>query len=160
MGEELMNKLSEQVQVSVTSQLNHLVSWYAIIGIIVFVIPFIFAIIIVWLNYSGNKKRRQLQAEVYVKAIESGQPISRDLFVENKKKTNPLHTGIICIAVGIGISLFALLMIVLGGKGMSGESLSMFRLIGSLGIIPFFIGIAFVIIHFMERKKDGSEDAK
>ena len=160
MNEEIMKQLGEGLQVTISSQLNNAMNWYAIIGIIVFVIPFIFAIIIIWLNYSGNKKRRQLQAEVYVKAIENGQPISSDLFVENKKKTNPLNTGIICIAVGIGISLFALLMIVLGGKGMSGESLSMFRLIGSLGIIPFFIGIAFVIIHFMERKKDGSEDAK
>ena len=156
MGEEVINKMIEQGQISVTSQVNSMVSWVAIIGIIAFVIPFIFAIVIVWLNYNGNKKRRQLQAEVYVKAIENGQPISRDLFVENKKKTNPLHTGIIWIAVGIGISLFALLIIVLGGKDMSGT----FRLIGSLGIIPFFIGIAFVIIHFMGKKKDGSEDAK
>jgi len=156
MNEEIMKQLGEGLQVTISSQLNNAMNWYAIIGIIVFVIPFIFAIIIIWLNYSGNKKRRQLQAEVYVKAIENGQPISSDLFVENKKKTNPLNTGIICIAVGIGISLFALLMIVLGGKDMSGT----FRLIGSLGIIPFFIGIAFVIIHFMGKKKDGSEDAK
>jgi hypothetical protein len=33
------------------------------------------------------------------------------------------------------------------------------KLFASMGIIPFFIGVAFVIIHYFEKKKCGNEQA-
>ena len=124
----------------------------AVIGI--FFVPAVLVILIVWFKSNEKRKRYQLQAELYAKALEKGQPISADLFAELKKKRNPLNTGIICIAVGIGIALFIWL-----SKGAISGSAQIGRA-ASLGVIPFLIGVAYMIIHFIEKKNAAKEDAK
>ena len=123
----------------------------AVIGI--FFIPALMIILIVWFKSNERRKRYELQADLYGKAIEKGQPIPTDWFAASKKKRNPLHTGIICIAVGIGVSLF----IWLSKGAVPGVE---FSKAASVGIIPFFIGVAYVIIHFIEKKNAVDEDAK
>ena len=122
-------------------------------SILALVGPFIFVIIIMLLQSNDKRKRHELQADLYAKALEKGQSIPADLFAEPKKKRNPLNTGIICIAVGIGVSLFFWVVSVVASEK---EAL----VASALGIIPFLIGIAFVIIHFIEKKKVAEEDAK
>ena len=123
-------------------------------GISVIIMPFLLVILIVWFGSSEKRKRYQMQAELAAKALEKGQPIPTDLFVEPIRKRNPLNTGIICIAVGIGIASFFWLFFnqVAGDEGMG--------VLASIGIIPFLIGVAFVIIHFIEKGKPANEDAK
>ncbi len=123
-------------------------SFLAIIGI--FFLPIIMIILIVWFRSNENRKRNQLQAELCAKAIEKGVPIPTDLLVQPKKKHNPLNTGIICIAVGIGISLFLWLAADAEDK-LRGAS---------LGIIPFLIGVAYLVIHFIGKKQDVNENAQ
>ena len=126
----------------------------AILG--VFFVPAAMVVLIVWFKSKERGKRQHLQAELYAKALEKGQPIPADLFVEplkDKQKRNPLNTGIICIAVGIGVALF----IWMSGGAVPGVEL---KKAASLGIIPFFIGVAYVLIHFLEKGKNASEDAK
>jgi len=136
---------------------------HVLVTITTLIIPFIFVIVIVWLNNDEKRKRQQLLADLYVKSIELGQPVPDNLFVEPKKakQFKPLNTGILCIALGIGISLFSLLVVIFLSDSEVDESAKVFfSLVGSIGIIPFFIGIAFVIIHFLGKKKDTGEDAK
>ena len=124
----------------------------AVIGI--FFVPAALVILIVWFKSNEKRKRYQLQAELYAKALEKGQPVPADLFAEPKKKRNPLNTGIICISVGIGVALFIWLAkgAVPGGTQIGKAA--------SLGIIPFLIGVAYVIIHFIEKKKTVNENAQ
>ena len=125
----------------------------AIIG--VFFVPVAMIILIIWIIFNARRKRYQLQAELYAKALEKGQPIPADLFaVEPQKKRNPLNTGIICIAVGIGVALFIWL-----SNGAMPEGVQIGGA-ASLGIIPFLIGVAYVIIHFIEKKQGKTENAK
>ena len=129
----------------------------AIIGI--FFLPIIMVVFIVWFRSKDRRKRYQLQAELYAKAIETGQTLPTDLFAEmkseSKKKRNPLNTGVICIAVGIGVFLFFWL-----ARGMYlFPDVEMYQ-VASLGIIPFFIGVAYVIIHFVDKKKNVDEKAQ
>ena len=124
----------------------------AVIGI--FFLPIVMVILIVWFKSNDRRKRYQLQAELATKALEMGQSVPTDLFAELKKKRNPLNTGIICIAVGIGVALFIWL-----SKGAIPGSVQIGKA-ASLGIIPFLIGVAYVIIHFIEKGKSGNEDAK
>jgi purine-cytosine permease-like protein len=133
----------------------------AVIGI--FFMPMIMVIFITWLVFDEKHKRYKLQADLYAKALEKGQSVSANLFAELQiqKKRNPLNTGIICIAVGIGISLFIWL-----SKGAVPHGFSayqhgyQFDRAVALGIIPFLIGVAYLIIHFIEKKKATKEDAK
>jgi len=122
-------------------------------------VPAIMVTLIVWIKSGEKRKRYQSQVEVYKKALELGQHVSADWFVERKGKNSSLTAGIICITSGIGLSLFAWLMVYLNDINED-NFLLLFKFIESLGAIPIFIGIAFVIIHFIGKKKDGSEDAK
>jgi hypothetical protein len=124
-------------------------------------VPFIFVIVLIWIKSDEKRKRNQLQAELFVKALEKGQSIPADLFADMKepqKKRNPFNIGIIWTAVGIGISLF-FVVIALSIAQTYEEASVVFRSFAAAGIIPFLIGIAFVIIHFIEKKKSVKEHA-
>jgi hypothetical protein len=128
----------------------------------VFFLPIVMIILIVWFKSAEKRNRQRLQAELYAKALEKGQPIPSDLFAEPfsaRKKRNPLNTGIICIAIGIGISLFIWLGATSAAR-LDANAGAFFVSWASLGIIPFLIGIAYVIIHFLEKGKTADEDAK
>ena len=119
----------------------------------IFILPFIMIILIARYKSKERIKRYELQADLYAKALEKGQPLSADLFVELKRKRNPLNTGIICVAVGLGIALF----IWMAGGAVPGIQLSE---AASVGIIPFLIGVAFLIIHFIEKKNKAANHAE
>jgi hypothetical protein len=101
-----------------------------------------------FLHQHPKIKKQPIQADLYAKALEKGQPIPNDLF-DSKRKRNPLNTGIICIAVGIGIALFLWLIAEAEDK-----------LHVALGIIPFLIGVAYLIIHFIEKKQKANDNAQ
>jgi len=123
-------------------------------------VPFIFVIVITWIKSIDKQKRNQLQADLYAKALEKGQPIPSDFFTETKSKPlPPLHTGIILVSVGIGLSLFFLLMGTSFASTNQDASNSLIS-VSSVGVIPFLIGVAFVIIHFIEKKKAANKDAQ
>ncbi len=131
-------------------------------SVLALTVPFIFVIIIVWLENEEKRKRYQLKADLYAKALDKGDPIPTDLFSEPKKRRNrnPLRSGIICISVGIGISLTFWLMSFISGQIPNRENMIVFRLLSVIGIIPFLIGIAFIIIHYIEKKKDANDNAQ
>ena len=133
----------------------HSVQALAVIGI--FFLPIVMVIMTVWFKSNERHKRYQLQADMYVKALEKGQSVSADLFTEPNKKRNPLNTGIILIATGIGVSLFIWLS---KGTVHSVHSSVEFSKAAALGIIPFMIGVAYVLIHFIEKKQAVNENAK
>jgi hypothetical protein len=129
----------------------------SIIG--VFFVPAAMVILIVWFRSNEKRKRYELQADLYAKAIEKGQSVPTDWFTEPKKKSKALNTGIICIAVGIGLSLFFWLISVFFAQ-VDATASAVFLSFSSVGIIPFLIGVAYVIIHFIEKKKDNVENAE
>ena len=131
-----------------------------LVTIVTLIIPFVFVIAVLWIQFIEKHKRRQLLADLYLKALEKGQSVPEDLFAEPKKKFSSLNTVIICIAVGIALSLCAWLIILIPGANMKIDALIFFKLIGSLGIIPFLIGVAFLIIHFFGKKNSTTENAK
>ena len=99
---------------------------------------------------------------MYAKALEKGQPIPDGLFVEPQKpqkKRYALNTGIICTAAGIGISLAFWLVSVFAAQ-LNEIAPAVFMSFMSVGIIPILIGIAFLIIHLIEKKKAANENAK
>ena len=128
-------------------------------SILTFTLPFVFVIIIVWLQSKEQLKRNKLQADLYAKALEKGHPIPTDLFTNDKKKHNPLYTGIILIATGIGISLI-LLLIAISFARIDRAVYDGLISATPVGILPFIVGVAFVIIHFIEKKKAKIEEAK
>ena len=127
-----------------------------------FVISPAAAFILIELFRNGTKRKLyELQAEMYTKALEHGQSVPPDLFAEPRKlqknSSKSLNAGIVCIFVGIGIFLTCWLIAATAPNEMMAE---VFTLFSSLGIIPFFIGIAFVIIHFITKTKSVDENTQ
>ena len=113
-------------------------------GILIFAVPFLFTVLIIWISANEKHKRNQLKAEVYLKALEKGQPLQPDLFTD--KNENPLNTGIILTLVGIGISI--MMWFIAGEK------------FAAVGLIPFLIGIAFLLIHYIEKRKKNQQNVQ
>jgi hypothetical protein len=132
----------------------------AIIG--VFFLPIISITLIVWLivrfKIKANMTRERLQADLYAKAIEKGMELPQfppSFFTQEnveKKRRNSLNIGIICVAIGLGTSLFFIVIALLGEKEAVNGAV--------FGIIPFFIGIAYLLIWFIERKQAAKQDVE
>jgi hypothetical protein len=151
-----------------------------VLGIVgIFFVPITMIILIVWFKTKERIRRYELQADLYAKALEKGQPIPPDLFepshmkyakevikaeVEKKYEleTNPLYVGIICMAAGAGISLFMwLAATVIAQADTVGADVPMYiKGASTTGLIPFLIGLAFLIIHFIQQKNNAVEHAK
>ena len=124
-----------------------------------FLIPAAIILLIVWFNVVTKRKRYELQAEMYTKALEHGQSAPPDLFAEPKpqRKFKPLNVGIICLFFGIGVFLYFWFAAILETAPANATD---FRIRAPFGIIPFFIGIAFVIIHFITKTKSVNENTQ
>ena len=114
---------------------------FFIVGIIA--VPFVFVIIITLIKSYDNQKRMQMKADFYTKAIEKGVELPQDLFETPKKKHNSLKTGILLIFIGIGISLYLFL------EAQPGDELRS----AAPGLIPFFLGLGFLIVYFVFKKQ-------
>jgi len=135
-----------------SNNLNNKKDMLNFVTIVVLILPFAFVVIIKLVKNNDKHKLRQLQAELASKALEKGESIPTDLFVEPKTKNNPLNTGIIFIATGIGFSLFLWLFSTFVSE-LNKDMSAAFMAFASVGILPFMVGIAFVIIHFIEKKQ-------
>jgi hypothetical protein len=98
----------------------------------------IIALIAIAVVIAGVIKRRK-EIEAYKSAIEKGMPISEVNL--GKSPINTLKSGLVWIAVGIGLFI----MILAGGntKALSASA------------IPLLIGIALVISYFIEKRANG-----
>ena len=131
-------------------------------------------VLLVWIKNKERMKRYELQADLYAKALEKGEKLPDDFFDRNysiriekerketekeelaELKRNALNVGLILMFAGIGLSLclwfgaffidqmFTIKM----------DFPTYVRAASAIGIIPFLIGVAFMIIHFLEKKKD------
>ena len=127
-----------------------------------FVISPAAAFILIELFRNGTKRKLyELQAEMYTKALENGQSVPPDLFAEprklQKRSSKFRNAGIICTFIGIGVFLTCWLIAFFVPDEISAAIAKVFS---SFGTIPFLIGVAFLIIHFIEKKKSVGENAQ
>ena len=135
---------------------THLTGILGSIGM--FLIPAVTIILIIWFKTKASTMRERLQAYLYAKVIEKGIELPQlppSFFTQEKaeKKRNPLNIGIICIATGLGVSLFFVTTAALLGDEKISRG-------AATGIIPFFIGIACLLIWFIERKQVDKQDVE
>ena len=132
-------------------------------------IPATVIVLVVRYNTRRKSQRDKLKAEVMAKAIEHGQILPEDFFDEPKKQRKPLNIGIICITVGLAVSLFFWISALFFAQAEFScpedlsfwqEDLSDIKSLISIGIIPFLIGVAYVVIHFLEKKNQPTENEK
>ncbi|HON01902.1 MAG TPA: DUF6249 domain-containing protein, partial [Paludibacteraceae bacterium] len=95
------------------------------------VLPFLFVIILIWIIYAAKNKESKRKFELYMKALEMGQPIPEDFFPKDKKdKPNSnLKKGVLWAAVGLALLIY--FIITHNNDGLI------------VGIVPTFVGIGY-----------------
>ena len=135
---------------------------------LIFLTPFAVIVLLVWLKSKERITRDQTQANLYSKIIEKEQSIpslpsslfEKEKEPEKKRRNIALKSGLICMSIGVGISLCCWIISIIASQmhahhpNMTGndEMASAFLMFASTGIIPFMIGIAFMIIHIIEKR--------
>lgn len=115
--------------------------------------PFLMVVAIVvipaWLK---SRERREMQATLR-SAIEKGQPLPPEV-IETISKDNvkppataarDLRTGVILLAVAVGIAIF--------GYAVSFAEMDAYYPIVGIAAIPGMIGLAFIILSFFNKNK-------
>jgi hypothetical protein len=116
------------------------------------VVPCVVAVFIVWIHTNAKRRRYEVQAELYAKAIEHGQELPKDFFADSEKnKLKPtetyLHNGLILITVGIGIALFFWF------ASFGDDAKDVLKGVG-IGCIPAMVGVAYIIIYIITRRRE------
>lgn len=114
-----------------------------LIPTVILTLPFVFVLIMAWIKSNEKHRSNQLKAELYMKAMEKGETLPENLFKEPVKRNKSLKTGIILISAGIGIILF---------MALNADPGNYVRRI-SAGLIPFCLGIGYLLIHFIWKKQ-------
>lgn len=111
--------------------------------VMICLLPFLFVISIVFITARQKNIESQRKYDLYMTSLEMGQVIPEYVFEEPKRssKTSNLQRGIILIMVGLSFGLFVLIK----------NNISLPFLLAA--IIPTFVGIGYLIIHFLEKPK-------
>lgn len=138
-----------------------------LIPFFVFAIPATLVFLIVWLK-SREKDRNArylLQSNLYAKALEKGETLPKlpdDFFAEPAKRNNVLRWAIVLLAVGFGFTLTFWLMsgfVAQSGWHDAEEGVVGLRMFSLLGIIPFLVGLALLLVDVLEKRKKTGEKA-
>jgi hypothetical protein len=115
--------------------------------VLISLMPFITAILIVFFVVRNKRMKEQRMFQLYEKALEAGKDLPESFFrrPEEEPKSHFLK-GSIWIGTGLGVSIGALYL--MGEHSPWG-----------FGLIPLFIGIAYLISYYVE-KKDKANSAK
>ncbi|MDR0566285.1 MAG: DUF6249 domain-containing protein [Prevotellaceae bacterium] len=122
-----------------------------IVGIIfttLFAVPVAGLVLIAYFFARSIRRRNELKAEIYSKALEKGVALPPNVFGGEKKSKNPqqaFNAGVICLAIGLGIALtFALTGWIIGQK----EAF----VAAAFGLIPMLTGLACFVIYRYSQK--------
>ena len=115
----------------------------------IFICPVIMVILIVWIKHNAKSKQEKLRTELLIKAMESGQTIPDNFFVETEQKINLLQKSLPFIAIGVGgIAFF-----VLKEAGMQNNAPFF-----AVGLAFLAVGIGYLLIHFFDKKQEEKEE--
>jgi hypothetical protein len=116
----------------------------AVIALAGIIVPFLFLGTLGLLYFTFRHRRQKILHETLRAMIDKGVPIPPELIVPpgriRRRAGSDLRSGLVIMGAGLGILLF------FGRAGF-----------GRIGWIPVFIGIAFLITWFIERKNSNND---
>ena len=108
---------------------------------LIVLLPFLFVATIIYMNVKAQKEESKRRYELYSKSLEMGQTVPEHFFDEPKKNnpTSNLKRGILWLVVGLGLLI--------------SFSVMHQRDVLIVGIVPTFVGIGYLLVHFLEKPK-------
>ena len=113
--------------------------------VLICIAPFLMVVLIVFFSSKARKEREKARYDLYLKSIEAGQPLPEKIFETPERKGSNLQKGAIWLAVGLGVFIFGT---------FKGDNTLM-----GLGAIPAFVGAAFLLVYFIEKKNNNDSPA-
>jgi len=107
--------------------------------VLICMLPFLFAGTIIVVNVRAKKEESKRKYDLYTKSLEMGQTVPEHFFDE-PKKVNPssnLKRGILWLVIGLGLVISFLVIHEKDGL--------------ILGIVPAFVGVGYLLVHFLEK---------
>ena len=107
-------------------------------------LPFLFVAVIIGLNVRAKNAESKRRYDLYAKSLEMGQTVPEHFFDE-PKKANPssnLKRGILWLVIGLGVTISFIVM------HKQNDMI--------VGIVPAFIGIGYLLVHFLDKPKTDS----
>ena len=106
-------------------------------------LPFLFVGIIIALNVRSKNAESKRRYELYSKSLENGQTVPEHFFDEpSKSASSNLKKGILWLVVGVGLLISFIAM---------GQRDALI-----VGIVPAFVGIGYLLVHFLDKPKTDS----
>jgi len=109
--------------------------------VLICLLPFLFVATIIYMKVKAQKEESKRRYELYSKSLEMGQTVPEHFFDEPKKNnpTSNLKRGILWLVVGLGLLI--------------SFSVMHQRDVLIVGIVPTFVGIGYLLVHFLEKPK-------
>jgi len=108
---------------------------------LIVLLPFLFVATIIYMKVKAQKEESKRRYELYSKSLEMGQTVPEHFFDEPKKNnpTSNLKRGILWLVVGVALLI----------------SFSVIHQRDAIivGIVPTFVGIGYLLVHFLEKPK-------
>lgn len=118
--------------------------WESSIALFIPIMGICSGILIILIIFFFSYKAKKSRNDVFMKYAELGKAIPQE-FLESEKKSKPtLSRGIIQVGIGLGLMIFLYVFLKKG--------------IWTVGFIPLFIGIGYIIIHFIEKKTNRNNE--
>lgn len=113
--------------------------------VIIVILPFLFVYLLFWMFTREKSKESVRKHDLYLKSLEMGQALPENFFEKPVQKSgiSNLKSGILWLSVGLGFVLYFLLI---------NEKDALI-----VGIIPTFVGIGYLLVHFLDKPKTNNE---
>jgi len=112
--------------------------------VLICLLPFLFVAVIITLNVRAKNAESKRRYDLYTKSLEMGQTVPEHFF-DTPKKENPssnLKKGILWLVVGLALLISFIVLHKENGL--------------IFGIVPAFVGIGYLLVHFLEKPKPDS----
>jgi large-conductance mechanosensitive channel len=107
-------------------------------------LQFLFAGVIIYLSIRDKSEESRRKYDLYTKSIEMGQAIPDHFFDAPKERNSALKKGILWLFIGLGFTIYFLINHNYDGL--------------IVGIVPSFVGIGYLLVHFLDKPKPNSSE--
>lgn len=115
-------------------------------GIVMIVLmPFLFVIFVMIILSRIRNRESQRKYDLYMKSLEMGQTIPEHFFDEPKKSNqiSNLKKGILWLSIGLALLIYVIFIY---------ETDALI-----LGIVPTFVGVGYLLVHYLDKPKKADE---
>lgn len=113
--------------------------------VVISIMPFIFVLLLMWILGRERSKESVRKHDLYMKSLEMGQTLPENFFEKPQQKSasSNLKNGILWLAVGLALVIY--FVIIHNNVALV------------FGIIPTFVGIGYLLVHFLDKPKNNNE---